>query len=123
MSTPAEEHAQVLDHWRKQLQELREQNKQILLEMSAAGVQAEDASVLNARFDCLVDSIGEAMGPEAGPDFKLLAHVRWQQRLLVLLTEARKQGTKTVLGMGGLLSPSQISQLARDTGTPGWQKT
>lgn len=120
MSTPAEEHAQILDSWRQQLVQLRERNQQLLLEMAASGLRPEETSLLHARFDCLVDSIAEAMGAEAGTDFKLLAHVRWQQRLQVKLGEVRDEGTKTVLGMGAQMSAGQINELARITGTPGW---
>lgn len=117
-----ENHVSVLDEWRQQLQQLRGENQQLMLELAASGVAPEQTSLVHVRFDCLIDVIAEAMG-ENGLDFKLLAHVRWQQRLQEKLKEAAKEGTKAVLGMGGLMSPSQIRDLARETGTPGWKKT
>jgi hypothetical protein len=118
-ANPDENHVNVLDEWRQQLQDLREQNQRLTAELAAGNIRIEETSLLHARFDCLIDSIGEAMGPN-GLDFKLLAHVRWQQRLQEQLKEVQKQGTKAVLSQGSRLSASEITQLARETGTPGW---
>jgi hypothetical protein len=121
MSTP-DEYAALVSEWKENLERFREENKQLLMGMAAAGIRPEETSIMHARLDCLVECIAEAMGPQ-GDDFKLMADVRWQERLNGKLREVEKQGAKVVLGMGSLLSPGQIAQLARETGTPGWQKT
>lgn len=109
----------VTRQWQQELDTLLSQNQRLIVGLHARGIVPEETSLLHVRFDCLIDAIGEVMG-EAGDDFVLMARVRWQQKLGAELARIQQEGTRAVLGLGGTLNPSQVADLARETGMPGW---
>lgn len=105
--------------WKKHLDKLKAENRKTLLGLRSRGLVIEESSILNSRMESLVDSIAEAMGP-AGPEFQLMAQVRWQEKLGTLLGEMEQKSTGAIIASASTFTPGQISSLARETGTPGW---
>jgi hypothetical protein len=102
-----------------QLDQLVAQNKQGFEELTRQGVQFDPTTLIMAQIECLYDTLGEAMGPVQGPQFVLLARLRWEQRISQNIAQAREQGRKSQLAMGGSFSPAMIRELAKSTRTFG----
>lgn len=111
----------VLILLQQQLKELEADNLAIMVEMRAGNIRPDILALLESKMDCLLESIGEVMGPQ-GPYFVMRANIRWQQKLKEQLASIMKEGRKAALGLGAMLSPAQINELARETGTPGWKR-
>lgn len=124
MTTPSANGAGPVDvallQLRQQLDQLQAENLATFAALKAQHIVPDLISLVESKVDSLVDSIAEVSG--MGQHFQLLAHVRFQQKLKEQLAVAQKEGTKAVLGSGSLLSAAQINELARETGTPGWQR-
>jgi hypothetical protein len=101
-----------------QLDQLVAANKAGFDELAKQGVRFDPATLIMGQIECLYDTIGEAMGPQ-GPQFVVLARLRWEQRIARNIAEAREQGRKAQLSMGGSFTPAMIRELARNTGTFG----
>ena len=95
------------------------QNKADFELLKTRGIQFDMGILLSGQIECLYRSIAEVMGPEQGPRFVELAKLRWEQAIAKEIANAKEQGTKHVLALGGSMSPGQIRELARATGTFG----
>ena len=94
-------------------------NKQGFEDLKRQGIQFDLGILLSGQIECLYRSIGEAMGPVEGPRFVELAKLRWEQTIAHEIAQAKAQGTKHQLALGGSFTPGMIRELARASGTYG----
>lgn len=102
-----------------QCEQLVAQNRAALEELARQNIKFEMGAVVMGMVECLYDTIGEIMGPQQGPQFIQLARLRWEQRTAATIANAREEGRKAQLSLGGSFSPAMIRDLARATGTYG----
>lgn len=100
---------------RAQVEQLRAQNAASEQELNAKGIGYEQAPVIHARIDDLIDCIAEFAGPD-GPMWAALVQLRWQQKVHDEFEKAQSQSTRMVLAQGSMLTPGQIAQLAAQSG-------
>ncbi len=102
-----------------QFEQLVAQNRAAFEELARQGIQLDMGTMVMGMVECLYDTLGEIMGPQQGPQFVQLARLRWEQRTAANIAQARNEGRKAQLTLGGSLSPAMIRDLARATGTYG----
>lgn len=96
----------------------REANVAGLQEMARKGMSIDPLQVIHMRVDMLVEAIASSLGPE-GILWALQCNLAYEERMAQAVAQALSQGTKAQLAMGAILTPSQIRDLARETGTFG----
>jgi hypothetical protein len=97
---------------------LVERNKAGLASLQREGINLDPLSLVHARIDHLIDQISMFAGPD-GPRWALYTRLEFERRIAENLENARKEGTKANLAMGGKFTPSMIRDLARQSGTFG----
>lgn len=116
MTQPVDPH---LMQWQAHLDQLIAENRAGYEELARQGLRFPFEQIVLAQIDCLIESIAEAMGPQQGPQFAVLARTRWEQRTAQNIEQAKKEGRKVQIAQGGSLSPADIRNLAKATGTFG----
>lgn len=100
------------------LLERREANRAGLQEMARKGMAIDPMQVIHLRVDMMIESIASSLGPE-GILWALRCNLAYEERMGQAVEQAQAQGTKAQLAAGSILTPSQIRNLARETGTFG----
>lgn len=109
----------VVIQMKAQFDQLVAQNRAAFEELGKQGIKFDLGTMVMGMIECLYQTIGEAMGPVQGPQFVMMAQLRWEQRTAANIAQARQEGRKAVLSLGGSFSPGMIRDLARATGTYG----
>jgi len=98
-----------------QLRELADANDARLAALGRSGVVVDPVSILHARIDSLMDSLGHVMGP-SGPTWVIVAKMAFQAHLAEQFNQVETEAGRTQLAQGALFSPAMIAELARETG-------
>jgi hypothetical protein len=98
-------------------QDLLEQNQASLTRLMQRNLAMDPMSCMNARIDCLIDCIDQAVGGAAGARWALETRLYFEQHLHDQMEEADRTGIRMQLAEGGTYTPGMISELARVTGT------
>ncbi len=104
-----------------QRNELIAKNRTGFEDLARRGIQFDPGQILNARIDCLIQSISVAFGP-AGQLWLLQAFIDWEKFVEGMLADAASQGTQAQLSVGGSFTPGMIRKLAEETNTFGTSK-
>jgi hypothetical protein len=102
-----------------ELEEISRQNVADLKALLQRGIQFDPGQVLDARIDCLMESIAGSLGRPQGDLWKLESMIHFERRMREIILHAQREATKAQLAQGSLLSPGAIRQLASETGTYG----
>ncbi len=120
MTTPNGQNANpVLIQLQQQFEQLVAQNRADFEQLAKQGIKFDPFTLIMGQIESLYDTISEAMGPVQGPQFAVLVRLRWEQRIADNIANAKKEAGKAQLAVGGSLSPAQIRDLAKQTGTYG----
>jgi hypothetical protein len=93
-------------------------NQARLAELRMMGTSPDPVAFLHARINHLIDAIAAFAGPE-GPRWAALTRLRFEQFIASELESADTATTRLQLAQGATMSPAQIRELARQTGTFG----
>ncbi len=113
--TQEEQIAAQAAHMQQGLDELSAQVTAGFAELARNGIQFDPGQVINARIDMLIQSVGEAFGPQ-GQLWALQAKISFLQKISEQQQNACEQGTTVQLSLGGKFTPAMIRQLAAETG-------